>query len=70
MSPELMEQTSRQLSECARLSAVLDEQMQAIRDIIEKEEDSSEKSDSPKKPSDRLSRPILSALENYATKAE
>ena len=70
LSPELMEQTSRQLSECARLSAVLDEQMQAIRDIIEKEEDSSEKSDSPKKPSDRLSRPILSALENYATKAE
>lgn len=38
-----MEQTSYQLSECARLSAVLDEQMQAIRDIIEKEEDSSEK---------------------------
>ncbi len=70
LSPELMEQTSYQLSECARLSAVLDEQMQAIRDIIEKEEDSSEKSDSPKKPSDRLSRPILSALENYATKAE
>ena len=70
LSPELMEQTSYQLSECARLSAVLDEQMQAIRDIIEKEEDSSEKSDSPKKPSDRLSRPILSALENYAPKAE
>ena len=70
LSPELMEQTSYQLSECARLSAVLDEQMQAIRDIIEKEEDSSEKNDSPKKPSDRLSRPILSALENYAPKAE
>ena len=70
LSPELMEQTSYQLSECARLSAVLDEQMQAIRDIIEKEEDSSEKSDSPKKPSDRLSRPILSALENYAPKTE
>ena len=70
LSPELMEQTSYQLSECARLSAVLDEQMQAIRDIIEKEEDSSEKSDSPKKPSDLLSRPILSALENYAPKAE
>mgnify|MGYP002688617827 FL=1 len=70
LSPELMKQTSYQLSECARLSAVLDEQMQAIRDIIEKEEDSSEKSDSPKKPSDRLSRPILSALENYAPKAE
>ena len=52
------------------LSAVLDEQMQAIRDIIEKEEDSSEKSDSPKKPSDLLSRPILSALENYAPKTE
>ena len=65
-----MEQTSYQLSECARLSAVRDEQMQAIRDIIEKEEDSSEKSDSPKKPSDLLSRPILSALENYAPKAE
>ena len=46
------------------------EQMQAIRDIIEKEEDSSEKSDSPKKPSDLLSRPILSALENYAPKTE
>lgn len=70
LSPELMEQTSYQLSECARLSAVLDEQMQAIRDIIEKEEDSSEKSDSPKKPSDLLSRPILSALENYAPKTE
>ena len=41
-----------------------------IRDIIEKEEDPSEKSDSSKKPSDRLSRPILNALENYATKAE
>ena len=40
-----------------------------VVDIIEKEEDSSEKSDSPKKPSDRLSRPILSALENYAPKA-
>ena len=70
LSPELMEQTSHQLSECARLSAVLDEQMQSIRDIIEKEEDPSEKSDSSKKPSDRLSRPILNALENYATKAE
>ena len=70
LSPELMEQTSLQLSECARLSAVLDEQMQSIRDIIEKEEDPSEKSDSSKKPSDRLSRPILNALENYATKAE
>ena len=70
LSPELMEQTSYQLSECARLSAVLDEQMQAIRDIIEKEEDSSEKSVSPKKPSDLLSRPILSALENYAPKTE
>lgn len=68
--PELMEQTSHQLSECARLSAVLDEQMQSIRDIIEKEEDPSEKSDSPKKPSDRLSRPILNALENYASRAE
>ena len=70
LSPELMEQTSYQLSECARLSAVLDEQMQSIRDIIEKEEDPSEKSDSSKKPSDLLSRPILSALENYAPKAE
>ena len=70
LSPELMEQTSYQLSECARLSAVLDEQMQSIRDIIEKEEDPSEKSDSSKKPSDRLSRPILNALENYAPKAE
>ena len=55
LSPELMEQTSCQLSECARLSAVLDEQMQAIRDIIgEGRRFVPKKATALKKPSDLL----------------
>lgn len=35
LSPEIIEKTTRQLNECARLSSVLDSQMQNIRDMIE-----------------------------------
>ena len=69
LSPELIEQTSRQLTECARISAVLDEQMQSIRDIIEDEAEKEEKNDGVKKTSDRISRPFRNALESYAPRA-
>lgn len=36
LAPELLEQTARELSECAQASAMLDLKMQSIRDTIEK----------------------------------
>ena len=37
LSPELIEKTSQELSECARESARLDLKMQSIRDTIEEQ---------------------------------
>ena len=35
LSPEIISQTSERLEECARLSSVLDAQMQDIKDMID-----------------------------------